>query len=269
MGGEVIVLDRPWWARLLGPNPATAIVIVVFGWVVPFAPLAALSGDLSAAGAILALGGSAWVLCALGWRIGVTVDDDGITVQNMVFRHRIPWTGIVRLELHGLGRTSNSTADVVRRPGRFGRPVEITALGNLGRVRRVAWIDQVAPVLADHGVPIVVPPESGGDWVGIQAPHEHYEGPRPSGPLWRQWWDRPVVPQDWTVVGVLCGVGALFVGSGVLGALSDRPWIGSVGFGAFLIGMAAFHIVPILMIARRRARRVVAPGQGGGLTVYL
>ena len=147
--------------------------------------------------------------------------------------------------------------------------MEISALGNLGRARRVTWIDEVAPILARHGVPIVVPPGSEGDWLGVQAPHERYRGPQPSGPLWRQWWDRPVVRQDWALVAVLGGLGALALASGVLAALTGRPWSGPVGFGAFLVGVAAFHIVPLLVMARRRSSRVGTPGQGGGVTVYL
>lgn len=166
-----MVLDRPWWARLLGPNPATAIVIGAFGWVLPFAPLVALRGDLAGAGMVLGVGAGAWALSALGWRIGVTVDDDGITVQNMVFRHRIPWAGIVRLVLHGYGgRGANPTADVIRRPGRFGRPVEITALGLIGRSRRVAWLDEVAPLLARHEVPVAVNPRAEVAWSGTRVP---------------------------------------------------------------------------------------------------
>ncbi|HEX7131574.1 MAG TPA: PH domain-containing protein [Iamia sp.] len=260
MGEPRVVLERPWWARVLGPNPITAILIGAVGWTVPVVPLRVLAGDLVGAGVTLALGGTAWALCALGWRIGVTVDDDGITVQNLIFRHRIPWTGIVRLDLYGGGRYAGPSADVIRRPGRFGRPVEITALGLLGRPRRVAWLDAVAPILARHGVPIAVKGTGPTDWHGIQAPYEGYHGPlRAPGPWWRQTWDRPVTRQDRVFVGILGGIAAVGVAAAVLALWWDGEWQSPLALSGIAIGLAALHIVPLLLVGGRRSRSESRP----------
>jgi hypothetical protein len=251
MGEGRVVLQRPWWARILGPNPGTALVIGALGWTLPFAPLLALTGDLAGAGVALAAGGGAWALCALGWRVGVIVDDDAITVQNMVFHHRIPWDGVARLEL---GDWRGTPAVSVQRHRRGA--VEIGAMGFVGQARRLAWVDAVAPILARHGIPIAITPTGTAEWNAIQAPYEGYHGPlRGTGPWWRQVWDRPVTRQDRMLVGALGGGGALLAAVGGLSAWwTGAGWQSPVGLGLFAIGVAVLHIGPMLLVRRLTAR---------------
>ena len=133
--GDRVVLVRPWWARILGPHPGTAMLVLIFGPISVFAPAVAVDGDLKAAGGLLLSGLFAAAVVAIGQRVGVTVDDDGITVQNMILRHRIPWTGIVRLDLIGGGGAA-------RTPMRTSSGVPV---GSADRWRSAPWATSGGP----------------------------------------------------------------------------------------------------------------------------
>jgi hypothetical protein len=103
------------------------------------------------------------------WRnTGVTVDGWGVTVENVVRDHIVPWSRLEALVLTAGGRGERPAIARLRRSD--GPPIDVGAIGFIGHRRRVAWVHAVAPVLIRHGVPIVADRAGSFVWRGLRRP---------------------------------------------------------------------------------------------------
>jgi hypothetical protein len=175
------------------------------------ASLAALvAGELTAGVGLFAAAIPPTAVAALGARVAMTVDEGGLTVQNLVRRHRIAWTELQAVDL-GRGVQGVPRLALLRLRRHHDRTVDVGAIGCLGRRRRVAWVEAIAPVVLRHGVPITgtaVDP-----WHGLRAPDPAVIGAGPPPPSTETLWQvrslRPPTRRDWLALGGVAALGAV------------------------------------------------------------
>lgn len=233
MADGAIVLDRPWWAHLLGTDALgtgglLGPVLVVGGGT-------ALLGGAGTDAAVVVVCGV--VLCEVlrrDRRVGVVVDDEGLDVRNRLVRRRVRWSEVEALRLAGVARLRPAAVTIDRRRDRV---VEVAALNGIGRRRRVAWLAEVAPVALAHGVDVVDSTRFARYWHGVRhLPVAHNGAGR-----WRVRGVIPPPPQTrmlvvaFAVVSVVAAVCGLFAESRD-GEAGDWPlWSLTTGGAAVLL----------------------------------